>query len=200
MRTFVSVGSLGSLGVIVAAALLAGGCSSTTRDLAREGGPSGARGTAWVVTSAVCQLLPTEGNDCRGTVTFDVLSDGVLRITANVTGLRPDQAHGFHIHEFGDLSAPDASSAGSHYAPVAGHPHAGPDQLMKHAGDLGNLVADAQGVARMEVAVQGISLTGEHPVLGRAVIVHAEADDLTSQPSGASGARIGAGVIGIARP
>lgn len=197
MRTFAAMTSLGAFG----AALLVAGCTSSPRELGRDhAGPTGATGTAWVVTSAVCRITPTRGNDCRGMVRFDVLSDGVVRITGEVSGLRPNQAHGFHIHEYGDLTAADASSAGGHYSPVEGHPHGSPGQLMKHAGDLGNLVANEQGVARLEVAVQGISLTGEHPVLGRAVIVHAEADDLTSQPSGASGARIGAGVIGIARP
>lgn len=199
MRTFEAMRSLGAT---IGIALLVSGCTSSPRELGRDraDGPSGASGTAWVVTSAVCQIMPTRGNDCRGVVRFDVMSDGVLKITADVSGLRPNQAHGFHIHEFGDLTAPDATSAGAHYSPVEGHPHGSPGQLVKHAGDLGNLVANEQGVARLEVAVQGISLTGEHPVLGRAVIVHAEADDLTSQPSGASGARIGAGVIGIARP
>lgn len=186
---------------ILLPALLLAGCTTSPRDLEREAGLAVASGTAWVVTSAVCVISPTgEGGDVRGVVTFERVADEIVRVVADVSGLTPGARHGFHIHEFGDLRAPDASSAGSHFAPAAGQRHGGPEQAHKHAGDLGNLVADDRGEAHLELTVHGLSLSEERPALGRAVIVHAQADDLRSQPTGNSGARIGAGVIGVAKP
>jgi Cu-Zn family superoxide dismutase len=143
----------------------------------------------------VAHLAPTQGNNARGTVTFEPAADGV-RITAHLEGLTPGN-HGFHLHEVGDCSAPDASSAGAHWNPT-GHPHGGPDSPRRHAGDLGNVTADESGTAHLEREVKGLSLDGPHSLRGRSVLVHAKADDLTSQPSGDSGARLACGVIGPA--
>lgn len=148
------------------------------------------------VRLAVCHLQPTSGSRCRGTVRFQQVEGGV-RVTAQVTGLTPGGKHGFHIHELGDLSAPDGTSAGGHFDPQ-GHPHAGPAAQRRHAGDLGNLEADAQGNARYEATLSGISVAGQHMILGRSVVVHEKADDLTTQPTGGAGARIAVGVIGVA--
>ena len=183
----------------VIAALLVAGCTTSPRDLEREVGLDTA-GTAWVVTSAVCVISPTAGHQAHGVVTFEREADEIVRVVAEVSGLSPGSKHGFHIHEFGDLIAADASGAGSHYAPIDAQRHGAPEHAHKHAGDLGNLVADERGVAHLELSVHGFSLTEENPVLGRAIIVHAQADDQKTQPTGNSGARIGAGVIGIARP
>lgn len=146
---------------------------------------------------AVAVIHPTEGNQVHGLVHFDRTSGG-MRITAELHGLPPDTTHGFHIHEYGDCSAADASSAGGHYNP-GHHRHAGPHADEHHAGDLGNIKSDADGDASLNLTVRDISVDGRHnPVLGRAVIVHAGADDLKSQPSGDAGDRIGCGVIGLA--
>jgi Cu-Zn family superoxide dismutase len=132
-------------------------------------------------------------------VRFTPTSDGGVRITADLKGLPPNSTHGFHIHEYGDCSAPDASSAGGHYNPDH-HKHAGPNAPQHHAGDLGNIKTDAKGNAHLEITVHDITIDGEkNPVLGRAVIVHEKADDLKSQPTGDAGARIGCGVIGLAK-
>jgi superoxide dismutase, Cu-Zn family len=110
-------------------------------------------------------------------------------------GLTPNTTHGFHIHEKGDLSAPDLGSAGAHYNPES-HPHAGPDAPMRHAGDLGNVTSDAQGHVQKELTVDNISIGGaKNDILGKSVIVHAKADDLKSQPSGDAGGRVAGGVI-----
>ncbi len=115
-------------------------------------------------------------------------------VVAKVTGLTPG-AHGFHVHEKGNCTAADGSSAGGHFNP-AGAPHGGPGHSPRHAGDLGNLEADANGVANYKAEVTGISLgTGDDSIIGRAVIVHEKADDLTTQPTGGSGARLACGLI-----
>lgn len=150
------------------------------------------------VLEAVAVLHPTAGNSASGVVRF-FQEGGKVRIVADVKGLAPGSLHGFHVHEFGDCSAPDATSAGGHYNP-AGHPHSGPDTAVRHAGDLGNLTADAQGNAHLELTVDNLNLCGKPaPVLGRSVVVHAKADDLKSQPTGDSGPRIACGVIGVAK-
>ena len=143
---------------------------------------------------AVAELAPTLGNSVKGVVTFTRKGDLVL-VEANITGLPPDSTHGFHIHETGDCSAPDASSAGGHFDPTAS-PHGGPAGEVRHGGDLGNLKADANGNARNSVKVSGITIDGgPDRIMGRAVVVHSGADDFKSQPAGNSGARVACAVI-----
>jgi len=146
---------------------------------------------------AVAVLHPTGGNKLSGTVTFTEVADGV-QVQAEITGLTPGN-HGFHVHEFGDCSAADASSAGAHFNPT-NKPHAGPDATERHVGDMGNVEADASGKAKLEYVDHQISLTNDQQsVIGRSVVVHAKADDLKSQPTGDSGARVACGVIGRAK-
>jgi len=146
---------------------------------------------------AVAVLHPTAGSKVSGTVTFTEEADGV-KVRAEITGLTPGN-HGFHVHEFGDCSAADATSAGGHFTPTK-QPHAGPDAPERHVGDMGNVQADASGKATLEYVDHQISLTNdERSAIGRSVVVHAKADDLKSQPSGDSGARVACGVIGRAK-
>jgi superoxide dismutase, Cu-Zn family len=146
---------------------------------------------------AVAVLHPTGGNSVTGTVTFTEVADGV-QIHAELASLTPGK-HGFHVHEFGDCSAADLSSAGGHFNPTQ-KPHAGPDSAERHVGDMGNVEADASGKAKLEYVDHDISLTNDQRcVIGRSVVVHAKADDLKTQPSGDSGARIACGVIGWAK-
>jgi superoxide dismutase, Cu-Zn family len=134
----------------------------------------------------VAGLIPTEGH--RQT------QDG-LRITGTVTGLKPG-LHGFHIHEYGDVREPDGTAAGGHFNP-AGTAHGGPQDEERHAGDLGNIKANQDGVAKVDIKAPWLKL---HFVIGRSIVVHAGEDDFTSQPSGDAGARVAMGVIGIAEP
>ena len=129
-----------------------------------------------------------------GTVTFTQMGEKV-RVVADLTGLPPGK-HCFHIHEKGDLSAPDLMSTGGHFNP-GGHPHGGPTTSAVHEGDLGNIAADANGTAHLDITVSDISIgTGaKNDILNRAVIVHGKADDLSSQPAGNAGPRIGGGLI-----
>ena len=148
------------------------------------------------VKEAIAVMNPTEGSKVQGTVGFAQDGKGV-RITAHIEGLSPGP-HGFHVHEFGNCTSPDANSAGGHFNPTD-MPHAGPKAEKRHAGDLGNIEADKNGLARLEVTDNLISLEGPKSIIGRSVVVHAQADDYKTQPTGASGARAACGVIGIAK-
>jgi Cu-Zn family superoxide dismutase len=145
-------------------------------------------------TRAVAKLLPTEGSQVSGTVTF-LGRNGEVEVTADLEGLKPGR-HGFHIHEHGDCSAADATSAGGHFNP-AGAPHGAPADPAerRHVGDLGNVEADADGRAHLEMVDTVIALEGENGIVGKAVIVHAQPDDLTTQPTGNAGPRLACGVI-----
>jgi len=175
---------------IAALALLAG-CSHTPKPSADM---HGAPATASALAVLEAKITPTQGNTCQGTVRFEERKDGAIRVTADLSGLEPNTKHGFHVHETGDCSAPDAMSAGGHYNPTQ-HPHALPPAAERHAGDLGNVTSDASGNVHYVITVTNISLSSSgNSVLGRAVIVHAKPDD-GGQPTGNAGARVGCGVI-----
>ena len=144
----------------------------------------------------VATLKPTRGNSAAGTVFFAQQgSDVVLR--GRITGLKPNQEHGFHVHEKGDCSSDDAMSAGGHLNPD-GKRH-GPPTGEHHAGDVPSIKADANGVATVNTRIAGTLLgSGAGDIAGKALVVHASPDDYTTQPTGNSGARIACGVIGVA--
>lgn len=142
---------------------------------------------------AVATLEPTKGNTAAGTVSFQQDGDGVM-VTADITGLKPNQEHGFHAHEKGDCSSGDGMSTGGHFNPT-GKPH-GPQEADHHAGDLPGLKADANGNAKAKFHLKGVSVgSGTADLVGRGLIVHAAPDDYKTQPTGNSGARIACGVI-----
>lgn len=140
-------------------------------------------------------LAPASGSQVSGSLEL-VGTDQGVRITGRIAGLEPGSIHGFHIHENGDCSAPDASSAGGHFNPTH-EPHGQAGEGPHHAGDLPNQQANAEGVATVDVLAPDVDLgTGSSTdILGKAVIVHAKPDDYTSQPSGDAGSRIACGVI-----
>ncbi len=142
---------------------------------------------------AVAFLKPAQGYDgAKGVVFFSEAKDGV-RIEGSFTGLKPGK-HGFHIHEKGECSPPDFSSAGGHYNPLA-LIHGAPDAPKRHVGDLGNIEVDQKGKAHYVYIDRLVTLSGPNSVIGKALIVHEKPDDLKSQPTGAAGARILCGVI-----
>lgn len=149
-----------------------------------------------LVKKAIAVLQPTKGSSVHGTVTYEAVESGV-RVVAELSGLTPGK-HGFHIHEFGDCSAEDASSAGGHFNP-AGTSHGAPSADPRHAGDMGNIEADKDGHATLDYVDHMMTLSGERSILGRAVVVHEKEDDLKSQPTGNAGARVACGVIGVAK-
>lgn len=163
---------------LLSAALVAG-CATT---------PAGPALTA--------QLSARSGSTVSGTVSFSEVAGGVM-VDARVSGLTAGE-HGFHIHELGDCSAPDASSAKGHFNP-SGQPHGLVSRPEHHAGDMPNLIANAQGEALYSFELIGAALTGPTGILGRSVVIHADPDDYQSQPAGNSGKRVACGTI-VAKP
>lgn len=178
-----------------ACALLLAACSSSP---SQDAVPTtkAAVSTAQLATVVVA---PASGSLVSGKLEVTPTSDGV-RLTGELGGLTRGGTHAIHIHEKGDCSAADATSAGGHFNP-AGQPHGRAGSGAHHGGDMDNLVADADGVARVDVTARGVTLggTAANDVAGRAVVVHAMADDYQSQPAGNAGARVACGVIKIVR-
>ncbi|HYS95539.1 MAG TPA: superoxide dismutase family protein [Chthoniobacterales bacterium] len=154
----------------------------------------GSLARAQEVTKAAAQLESKSGSQVTGMVTFTKVGDEV-QVVADIQNLKPGK-HGFHVHEKGDCSAADAASAGGHFNPTQKH-HGGPMTLDHHAGDLGNIEADASGKAHMDWKGK-LSLSGKDSIIGRSVVVHEKEDDLKTDPAGNSGARIACGTINAA--
>ena len=147
---------------------------------------------------ATANLAPASASLVSGTLTLSTMGDGV-HVGGEIGGLPPG-AHGFHVHEHGDCSAADASSAGGHFNPTnMPHGRSGPGE--HHLGDSDNIVADADGVAVVDAHLHDVSLGSgaANDIAGRAIVVHAAPDDYTSQPSGDAGARVSCGVIAVIR-
>lgn len=148
-------------------------------------------------TSAIAVIQATEGNETAGSVTFTKVEGGIL-VEGTITGLTPGK-HGFHVHQYGDLRKNDGTSTGGHFNPT-GHDHAGPHDAVRHVGDLGNIEANADGVATFSFVDKQLKFEGAASIIGRGLIVHAGEDDLSSQPTGAAGARVGMAIIGHTNP
>jgi Cu-Zn family superoxide dismutase len=142
--------------------------------------------------TATAELKALGGSGVTGKATFSPQGDKV-HVEAELSGLTPGK-HGFHIHEFGDCSAPDGTSAGGHFNPQ-GHEHGAPG-ASSHPGDLGNIEADVNGRATLSLVVDAITIdAGALGIVGRGLIVHEKADDLVSQPVGEAGGRVACAVI-----
>jgi Cu-Zn family superoxide dismutase len=148
------------------------------------------------ITKAVAILLPTKGSKAEGRVTF-THTDSTVHVHAEISGLSPGE-HGFHIHEFGVWSE-DGMASGGHYNPTM-QKHAGLDTPKRHIGDLGNITANANGHASLDLDDPSLSFYGPTSIIGRGLVVHEKADDLTTQPTGNAGGRLAVGVIGVAKP
>jgi len=140
----------------------------------------------------IATVHPTQNSEVEGTVTFKKVAEGV-RVSGDLTGLSQGK-HGFHIHQYGDCSAADGTSAGGHYNP-AGNDHAARTDSVRHMGDMGNIQAGGNGNATVNYVDSVINL---HDIIGRAVVIHGGQDDFSSQPSGAAGPRMACGIIGMA--
>lgn len=153
---------------------------------------------------AVAQITGLNESGVSGTVTFLALGDEGVQIDYDLAGLTEGE-HGFHLHENGscepDSAGTPGGAAGGHFNPMES-PHGAPaaSPADRHAGDLGNIqvAAEANGVARGSIADSVLAFGGPTDVVGKAVILHAGADDLESQPSGDAGARVGCGVVELA--
>lgn len=153
--------------------------------------------TTSTARQAVAVLASASGSLVSGSVTLTPMGKG-LHLTGEIGGLPANGTHAFHIHEKGDCSAADASSAGPHFNPFnTAHGRAGSGA--HHAGDMNNLTANAEGVAKVDAHIEGVTLGGGaiNDVAGRALIVHAAPDDYASQPAGNAGARVACGLIKV---
>jgi len=162
--------------------------------------PSAPEAPSAPASTATVELKPTQGNDVKGTLTFKSV-DGALRVSGQLSGLKPNSQHGFHIHEKGDCSAPDGSSAGGHFNPAQSE-HGNVTADPHHGGDMPNLTADAQGNATVDGPVSSnvnIGSGDAFDITGHAVIVHADPDDYKTQPTGNAGGRLACGVITTAQ-
>jgi superoxide dismutase, Cu-Zn family len=143
--------------------------------------------------TATAVIQPKSGSNLNGSVNFSQSSKQVI-VTGTFSGLKANAEHGIHIHEKGDCSATDATSAGGHYNPNNSQ-HGNHQQAVHHAGDMPNIVSDASGNASYKATLTNFSLTGDYSIIGRSVVVHRDPDDYKSQPAGNSGPRIGCGLI-----
>ncbi|KAK9513078.1 hypothetical protein O3M35_001349 [Rhynocoris fuscipes] len=138
----------------------------------------------------------------RGNVTFHQKGKAVA-ISGVIEGLN-EGMHGFHVHEKGDLTS-GCASTGSHFNPYNKN-HGGPNDADRHVGDLGNIAANSAGVAVISMSDNVIQLDGPNSIIGRAIVVHADQDDLgkggytDSLTTGHAGARLACGIIGTLNP
>ena len=146
------------------------------------------------VPRASATLEPTKGSTVRGTANFAEMG-GRVRVTARISGLKPNGEFGFHIHEVGDCSSGDGMSTKGHFNPYA-KPHSRAGMAERHAGDLPSLRSDASGNATLDTDVDVITVSpGPASIVDRGLIVHAQADDYKTQPTGNAGARSACAVI-----
>ncbi len=143
--------------------------------------------------NGVAVFQASKGSKVKGTLQLEETDKG-LHVWGEISELTPGE-HGFHIHEFGDLRSDDGMATGAHFSST-GNAHGDINTAKGHEGDFGNVLANDKGVAKVDLMANGVKL---HYVLGRAFVVHADKDDLTTQPSGNSGARIGVALIGVAK-
>jgi Cu-Zn family superoxide dismutase len=146
-------------------------------------------------TKATVRLEPKSGSSVTGLITFTKTGSEV-HLVGDIENLKPGK-HGFHIHEKGDCSAPDASSAGGHFNPTHQH-HGGPATPERHVGDLGNIEPDTSGKVHFDWTGK-MSLSDADSIIGKSVVVHEKEDDLKTDPAGNSGARVACGVIEAAK-
>ena len=162
--------------MLTLALLLAGACAHGTHPM------------------AMATLSSTSGSTAQGTVHFEETAADTVEVTADITGLAPNSVHGFHLHDKGDCGD-NGNAAGGHFNPTA-MPHGAPDAASHHAGDFGNVTADDKGEVHIHLSSHMITVSaGPSSVVGHAVILHGNPDDLTTQPSGNAGPRIACGVV-----
>lgn len=147
---------------------------------------------------AIAIINPTSGSTVTGMAVFTLTGETVM-LSIEIQNTSPG-VHGVHIHENGDCSSPDGKSAGGHWNPTeVAHGKWGEGEF--HLGDIGNITVGDDGTGTIELSTElwEIGTGSIRDVVGKGIIVHADADDFVSQPSGNAGARIGCGVIELAQ-
>jgi len=147
---------------------------------------------------AHAQLQARSGSSVAGRIAFREDAGRVV-VRFEVSGLRPGSEHGFHVHQKGDCSAADATSAGGHFNP-GNHQHGHHSLANRHAGDMPNLRADSAGMVRGEITLADLTVSpGPNSLIGRSVVIHRDPDDYRSQPAGNSGPRVACGIIAASK-
>ena len=177
----------------IVAMVLCSACASkdtSTPTVAQEGNPAPVETQG--PTNAEAVFTAAKKQKAKGTIHFTQSGETVM-VEGMLTGLKPG-SHGFHIHEKGDCSVAGFASAGGHFNPNNGS-HGAADASVKHAGDLGNIVADRKGNASYKMELSGMQVSGASGIIGKALIIHEKKDDLKTQPTGDAGGRIACSVI-----
>lgn len=187
-----------AIGVVLVIAALAAACGGGSQPTAPTEKVTASDGQTQLETGGVygeAMIEPLAGQSIKGMAIFAPTDDGKVRLTLDVSGA-PAGPLAAHIHEHGDCSAPDGSSAGAHWNPTSDD-HGQWEHSPFHLGDLGNLTIDAQGRGQVEIVTDRwtIGTGATNDVVGKSIIVHEKADDFTTQPTGAAGGRIACGVI-----
>ncbi len=183
-----------SAAIVIAASACSTSPSTKSAPAAAQPMPPMAAGTS-TAKSAKAVLAPASGSLVSGTLMLMPMAGGV-HIMGELGGLTGGKTNAIHVHEKGDCSAADATSAGGHFNPASSaHGRAGTP--VHHAGDMDNLVVGSNGVAKVDIHLDGVTLGGgaANDIANRAIVVHAAPDDYTSQPAGNAGARVACGVI-----
>ncbi|KAM0856233.1 hypothetical protein ACQ4PT_049261 [Festuca glaucescens] len=170
------------------------------RLVSAPGGAAAAAARALVVADATKKAVAVlKGtSEVEGVVTLTQEDDGPTSVSVRITGLTPGK-HGFHLHQFGDTTN-GCISTGPHFNPD-GLTHGAPEDEVRHAGDLGNIVANAEGVVETTIVDSQIPLSGPNAVVGRAFVVHELEDDLgkggheLSLSTGNAGGRLACGML-----
>jgi len=174
--------------VLLAAAAGLAACSSTAT---RDANPRTVASAQ--LNAAVGVPQPNPQSPVQGSVVFSELR-GIVSVSGTVTGLKPNAAHAFHVHEKGDCSAPDFSSAGGHFNPTKA-PHGKHGTGFHHIGDMPQLISDANGTVKIAFNSQSLNLRGPYSIIDKSVIIHRDPDDVNSQPAGNAGPRLACGII-----
>jgi len=142
---------------------------------------------------AMASINPSEGNTAKGSVHLQDQGDGSAEVVIDLTGVPPG-VHGFHVHEKGDCGN-NGQNAGGHFNPNS-MVHGAPDAQSHHAGDFGNVTADANGEVHTRFMTHSVTVKeGATSAVGHAIVLHANPDDLVTQPTGNAGGRIACGVV-----
>ena len=169
---------------------LLGACAT---DAKKPAAPQAAAKPAEKKSGILAELAPTTADSsAKGNLKFEQ-KEGAVLITGNISGLKPNAWHAFHVHQNGSC-ADAGNAAGGHFNPT-NQPHGMHGAGNHHVGDLPALRSDSKGVALVDVTSESVALSGANSVIGKAVIVHADDDDYTAQPTGNAGARIGCGIV-----
>ena len=168
--------------ILLASILGLGACTSTPNLSKLQNNPN-----------AIVNMQSTKNNTAKGFINF-VQDDDKILVSGRITGLKANSEHGFHIHEK-SACGEDGMSAGGHFNPT-NKPHGNNNSMNHHAGDMPSIRADNKGEAVLNFETKGISITNaDTSIMGRSVIIHRDADDYTTQPTGNSGPRLACGII-----